>query len=275
MNDHHRKRVSGSTGRPPPASELGRRLVRAGRWPNPKLFDAILGQQRQAIRPLLALLRYRRGPTAYFASGLLGLLGAREAIPHLVRVFYGSDLVLMFQTGEALVHIGPEVLEAVLPLIGDPTLSLIARINACAVAQWLAPRNPEVRARVTATFRAVLGELVQQASPLAARDREMVTLLVLYLAQLADPAARGLIELAFERGEVELETIWPAQVEALYQAGGQPVPEYPDGLQRYRDSYPARLASARFAKIKGSLGGWASAFRPNAAHEDGEDEWLG
>jgi SEC-C motif len=221
-------------------------LVAARNWPEPALLDAILARGEEAIDPLLEVVRRTaedededEGADAPFiAVNLLGMLGARSAIPTLLELCRRVDSVGLDDVSRTLGLLGGiEVVEPALAIGRDRTLGWYPRAMALEAAQRAARDDPALRMQVAEAHRALLADLVARAQDLESDEVELAASLVTALAEMADPQARDLIDSAFEAEIVERFLIGPEDVEELYRDGGRDIAVPKPWLDIYRSQY--------------------------------------
>src|ERR1043166_8778399 len=78
------------------ARELVERMVAAGEWPEPDLFEQIAAEGEEAVEPLLEVVRrpaegWPEEAPLYHAICLLSMIGSPRAVPDLVGLFWRYD----------------------------------------------------------------------------------------------------------------------------------------------------------------------------------------
>src|SRR5262249_1522043 len=126
----------------------------------------------------------------------------------------------------------------------DPNLRWYARAMAGNAAIEATRDAPELRARITATLRELLADLVARESDLSDEEVSMATSLVIDLAHLADPHARELSDAAVAAGLSEMMS--EEDVDRCYRRGGETArPRQEDWLTDYGRQYRNHLEADR------------------------------
>ena len=150
------------------AQELVDRLA-AEEWPEPALLQAIVDKGEEAVAPLLEVLRRvpkeeddEEEELAYPAVGLLTQLPRADAVVPVVMDLFrrcdGSNLLGFLP--DVLVPYGPAVIDPLLEVVRDRTLSWYSGAVAGEIALHLALGDAEQFARVKAVLREELAALV-------------------------------------------------------------------------------------------------------------------
>src|SRR5271166_102817 len=113
---------------PPDARGLVGQMTAAGEWPEPTLVEQILAAGDAAVEPLRGVHNARplgwpaEAPIVH-AAGILGMLRPPSALPDLIHLarFYKSESGRV--VADAIATYGPESFDALLELIGDPSIT--------------------------------------------------------------------------------------------------------------------------------------------------------
>jgi hypothetical protein len=230
-----------SPGATVPSAALVEQLVHPEGWPEPQVLAAILERGDESGEPLRALLArsYTEWPeiaSLGFAAALLASLGDTVSIPAVLSLVRRLEGEVLDDLARALGHFGPQIIEPALDLARDESLDPFCRAAAIDGAMYAAADadDPGARGRLAT----VLGELlaanlskVENAHAAGKVDPEvlgdghkvvtMSTLLVIDLADLADPRSRDVIDAAFRAGIVETFMIRPEDIEDAYRPGAK------------------------------------------------------
>jgi hypothetical protein len=259
------------------ARDLVNRMVAAGEWPEPALFDELLQQGEQAVEPLREVLRRDvhgwpdEAPFCH-AIDLLGSLKATTAIPDLVSLFYRYDNETIQSAAATLGQLGPEALEAALAIVRDPSANWYCRSEAINAAILAAGEDLEQDARITTTLRELLADDLNRAGELSEDEREMVGTLVDTLTTLADPQARDLVAKALDANLIDPAMLRPEDVEDRYHRGraevNRPAPQ--DWLEEYRELYEEemRARADEFLMESGMVEGLRATARQRIGRND-------
>ncbi|HYT93726.1 MAG TPA: SEC-C domain-containing protein [Gemmataceae bacterium] len=273
------------------ATALVQQMVDAGEWANPRLLDEILAEGKDAVEPLLKIVRqhphgWPQEAPLLRALSLLAILHPPEAISPLLGLFREYDDEGMFELlAEALVGFGAELVEPALAVVQDFTLSYHARAQAAMAAAHAVQGNAEWRPAVAAVLRELLAECLALVGEARANsedgedneDREEdyfdneddlgyqlmdpVTDLVWELADLADVQGRDLIKDAFEAQLVDPEVIDEATVDEHY--GEHPPPPEPFDPHALLTEYRAQYRDYEAEQRRATRGGRRATAAPS------------
>jgi hypothetical protein len=226
-----------SPGASVPVAELVEQLVHPDGWPDPRIFAEILARGLEAVEPLRALLGrdYSKWPedaALAYAAELLASLGDTVSIPAVLNLVRNREGEILDDFARALGRFGSQVIEPALALARDESIDPFSRAAAIDGAMFAAEDDPDARGRIAT----VLGELlaanvskVENARAAGKVDPDVIgdghkpvtmsTLLVIDLADLADPRSRDVIDAAFHAGIVETFMVRPEDVEEAYRPG--------------------------------------------------------
>ncbi len=161
---------------PPDARGLVGQMVAAGEWPEPTLVEQILAAGDAAVEPLREVLKTRplgwpaEAPIVH-AAGILGMLRPLSALPDLIAAarFYKSESGRV--VADAIATYGPESFDALLELIGDPSITGYHRTHFIDSAKIAAGDDPVKRTRLAELLRQVLTRVVGEVKERVARQR--------------------------------------------------------------------------------------------------------
>jgi len=222
------------------------KLVENWDWPDPAILEDILALGTDAVPAIDELLTPERvaatiedaqaDAIVYYAIKLLGALGDPAAFSILLRLLHQADDEALEVINDALRVMGPAAIPALAQAAGDETMTPFARNMALGAVHDIAGDHPEVRDQALDGLRSILARYVEQAEPLTDHQAEVASWLIADLSDMADPAARPLIEAAFAQGWVDTCIVRPAHVEQSYEDGPAP-PENPirPYLEQYRE----------------------------------------
>ena len=198
--------------------ELIGRLVRSTDWPSPSLLSDILACGKEAIDPLIAIIRdpdmywdlVQGGPrrTPEIAMGMLGDLRAQAAIPDLVKLFYWVDMDhhCLERVVNTLARIGPAVVEPVKAVALDRSLRWYPRAMAISVLVVRVYTDPEG----TQELLGYLRNLLRYGPIDSPEDRIFYAMLAQDLADAQGMDALDVILAAYERDAIDEEYVdWP------------------------------------------------------------------
>ncbi len=225
------------------------RLVENWDWPDPAILGDILALGDEAVPALDELLtpervaatveEARADALVYYAIKILGALGDAAALPILIRLLHQADDEALESINDALRVMGSAAIPSLVEAGNDETMTPFARNMALGAVHDIAGDHPEAREQALGGLRPILAryvEQVEQAEPLTDAQARVASWLIADLSDLADPAARPLIEAAFAQGWVDTFIVRPAHVEQSYEDGPAP-PENPirPYLEQYRE----------------------------------------
>jgi hypothetical protein len=220
------------------------KLVENWDWPDPAILEDILALGTDAVPAIDELLTPERvaatvedaqaDAIVYYAIKLLGALGDPAAFSILLRLLHQADDEALEVINDALRVMGPAAIPALAQAAGDETMTPFARNMALGAVHDIAGDHPEVREQASGSLRSILARYVEQAEPLTDHQAEVASWLIADLSDMADPAARPLIEAAFAQGWVDTFIVRPAHVEQSYEDGPAP-PENP--IRPYPEQY--------------------------------------
>ena len=161
------------------ARGLVSQLVAAGEWPEPVLAEQILAAGDAAVEPLREVLKTRplgwpaEAPIVH-AAGILGMLRPPPALPDLIELarFYKNETGQV--AGDAIATYGPEGLDTLLELIGDPSITGYHQSNFIDSAKIAAGDDPVKRARLAELLRQVFTRVVGELKETLALERQLL-----------------------------------------------------------------------------------------------------
>ncbi len=150
---------------PPDARSLVSQMVAAGEWPEPTLVEQILAAGDAAVEPLREVLKTRplgwpaEAPVVH-AAGILGMLRPPSALPDLIEFarFYRNETGGV--AGDAIATYAQEGFDALLELIGDPSITGYHRASIVDSAKNAAGDDPVKRARLAEILRLIFTRVV-------------------------------------------------------------------------------------------------------------------
>ncbi|MBI4861358.1 MAG: hypothetical protein HY815_14035 [Candidatus Riflebacteria bacterium] len=225
--------------------DMGRlveQMVAEGEWPDPQLLDEILSAGDRAVEPLLEVVRCEvhgwpaEAPLG-FAARLLGQLRAQASLRALVDLLYRYDNETLEAVESALVTLGPVTVGPLLLALRDPRLPWGPKAAAAGALTKVAADDRASWDVVTGAFVDQLSGYVERASTLTSDEIEMATELAGQLARLGVRRARGLIQLAYQRGIIDLEKLGEDAVARHYEEGLTEPVIISSWLEDYREAY--------------------------------------
>lgn len=238
--------------------ELIDELCKAGDWPDPKLFHAIIARDTEAVAPIIDIVTHHRSdtPAHYYGCRLLGSIGDPAAIPPLLATMRNCEDDAIADLESALAQFGPPVIEPLLEIVSDSSLDWYPRICACQTALMAALDDADTMAHVTKALRELLANYISRAQTLLPDHYEMATFLVHYLTEVLDPEARQLIQAAFDADIINTAIIAPDDVERDYHNGQRRLrePDPQEWLHHYTNrrqkdiAYERRMERERLRK---------------------------
>ena len=226
-------------------------LIAADEWPAPDLLQAILDHGDAAIAPLrdIAHAAEDTWPTI-FAARLLASLNAQSAAPDLVNLYRVLDGDILDILLGPVALLGEAVIDPALAVVRETALRWYPRAMAANVARDAAGSDPLLCQRVATALRDLLARsLAQVAAGLELNDDDamLVSSFVSDLAHLADPAARPIIEAAFDAELVDEFMIRREDVGSMYRQPNRwrHPNEAATWLTRYRETYRSHLADVK------------------------------
>jgi SEC-C motif/Protein of unknown function (DUF1186) len=179
--------------------------VKSFDWPDAALLREILARGADAVPQLHQVLKDDDDGLYHsdFACKLLTTLyveqhieAAALAIPDMVRFFRITESDWLDFLCSYLAAFGARVIDPLLEIGADPTLTWYQRGAALDAAVAAAGQSAEAREQVLVNMRTQLADLVAQGQ---ADDAEpVVATLISQLADMRDDVSRGLVERAFE-----------------------------------------------------------------------------
>ncbi|MGQ9554778.1 MAG: IS1096 element passenger TnpR family protein [Anaerolineae bacterium] len=258
-------------------------LQRCAQKPSPDLLEALRNRE-QAAPALMALLKQpsdilQEAMAQRWAVLLLSDYGEAEAIVPIVATLTASEYQeLAMACGEALLRLGPEALEQVLPIIADMNMRPLARAEAVRVAWQLALRaEPSRSGEVISTYRSSLQQALEADAP-----EEVVTRLVEGLVNLRDVDSWPLISQAFNANRVDERLIGRSSARSRIKSKNRPrMDSLSDWLASYRSQLRAQEHFERLIREDPVMRTWVREHFPDVAKAMGiegdegeEDEEL-
>jgi hypothetical protein len=163
---------------PPDARGLVGQMVAAGEWPAPSLLEQILETGHAAVEPLREVLTTRplgwpaKAPVVH-AAGILSMLRPPSALPDLIdlaRFYKGTTSTLI---ADAIAAYGPEGFDALLELIGDPSITGFHRTHIIDAAKHAAGDDPVKRGRLAERLRQLFTSVVSEVKETRALERKL------------------------------------------------------------------------------------------------------
>jgi len=153
-------------------------MVEAGEWPEPRLVEQILAAGDAAVEPLREVLRTRplgwpaEAPIVH-AAGILGMLRPPSALPDLIDLarFYRNETGRV--AGDAIATYGPEGFDALLELIGDPSITGYHRTDIVDDGKIAAGDDLVKRARLAEVLRPIFMRVVGEVKEELAIRRKL------------------------------------------------------------------------------------------------------
>jgi hypothetical protein len=181
--------------------------------------------------------------TLSYAVCLLGSNRDPAVIPELVELLRRFDDETLEDVANSLGPFGEAAIDPVLAVAWDERLGAPARSEATTAAILAAGDDPALREKVGTVLRDQLSSYLARVADLSADEKGMATMLVIDLTNLADAAARPLIDAAFAAGIVDPTFFRPEDVTFYYEQGGEalPRPGHTDWLDEYQDLYDEEM----------------------------------
>jgi hypothetical protein len=164
---------------PPDAGSLVNRMIAVGEWPEPALVEQILAAGEAAVEPLREVLKTRpmgwpaEAPIVH-AAGVLSMLRPPSVLPDLINVarFYKGETTDVL--ANAIAQYGLEGFDALLELIGDPSIAGNHRNFFIDAVKRTAGDDPVLRARLAAVLRQVFTRVAGEVKEFQALEQELL-----------------------------------------------------------------------------------------------------
>jgi hypothetical protein len=152
---------------PTDPAALVQRLIEAGEWPDPSLFEQIAAAGESAVGPLLDFMRtypdpndFDREIVLYNGTWILGAIRSPTAIPVLAEIVrrYPEDSGEL--AAEVLGDLGAVAFEPLLEVLRDPGMKGYPRAHVIEAAKRAA--DPTLKARLAEALRPLLAAAIEQ-----------------------------------------------------------------------------------------------------------------